>query len=99
MSQALSLHIFFSVNSAQGNNNVSLCDLVNLPNSGGREENQLDATACFIALIIYSTCFGHSYDHQKELENILVLLPNVVCDALVAGGRLLGGKQQAMGPG
>jgi len=24
-----------------------------------REENQLDATECFIALIICSTCFGH----------------------------------------
>jgi len=28
-----------------------------------------------------------------------VLLPHVVCNALVAGGRLLGAEQQAMRPG
>jgi hypothetical protein len=46
-----------------------------------REENQLDATECFIAIIICSTCFGHSYSHHKELETILVLLPHMVCNA------------------
>ena len=61
-----------------------------------REENQLDATECFIAIIIRSTCFGHSYAHHQELETILVLLPHMVCNALVAGGRLLGVEQQAM---
>jgi len=39
-----------------------------------REENQLDATDWFIALIICSTCFGHLYAHHQELEIILVLL-------------------------
>ena len=64
-----------------------------------REENQLDATECFIATVICSTCFGHSYAHHQELETILVLLPHMVCNALVAGGRLLGVEQQAMRPG
>ena len=54
-----------------------------------REENQLDATECFIALIICSACFGHLHAHHQELETILVLLPHMVCNALVAGGRLL----------
>jgi hypothetical protein len=48
-----------------------------------REEKQLDATGCFIALIICSTCFGHLYAHHQELETMLVLL-------------LLGAEQQAM---
>ena len=64
-----------------------------------REENQLDATECFIAIIICSTYFGHSYAHHLELETILVLLPRMVCNALVVGGRLLGVEQQAMCPG
>jgi len=64
-----------------------------------REEHQLDVTECFIALIICSTCFGHLYSHHQELEIILVLLPHMVCNALVAGGRLLGAEHQAMRPG
>jgi len=48
-----------------------------------REENQLDATECFIEIIICSTCFGHSYAHHQELETIHVLLPHMVCNALV----------------
>ena len=64
-----------------------------------REENQLDATEWFISLIICSTCFGHLYAHHQELETILVLWPHTVCNALVAGGRLLGAEQQAMRPG
>ena len=36
-----------------------------------REENQLDATKCFIALIICSTCFVHLYSHHQELETPL----------------------------
>jgi len=51
---------------------------------------------CFIALIICLTCFGHLYAHHQELDTILVLLPHVVCNALVAGGQLLGAGQQAM---
>jgi len=50
----------------------------------------------FISLIICSTCFGHLYAHHQELETILVLLPQMVCNALVAGGRLLGAEQQAL---
>jgi len=53
----------------------------------------------FIALIVCSTCFGHSYAHHQELETILVLFPHMVCNALVAGGRLLGAEQQAVRPG
>ena len=63
-----------------------------------REGNQLDATECFIALIVCSTCFGHLYAYHQELETILVLLPHMVCNALVAGGRLLGAEQQTMRP-
>jgi len=58
-----------------------------------------DANECFIALIIHSTCFGHLYAHHQELETMLVLLPHMVCNALVDGGRLLGAEQQAMRPG
>jgi len=54
---------------------------------------------CFITIIICSTYFGHSYAHHQELETILVLLPYMVGNALVAGGRLLGVEQQAMRPG
>ena len=64
-----------------------------------RGESQLDATECFIALTICSTCFGHLYAQHQELEIVLVLLPHMVCNALVAGGRLLGAEQQAMRPG
>jgi len=64
-----------------------------------REENQLDATECFIALIICSTCFGQLHAHHQELETILVLLPHMVCNALVAGGRRSGAGEQAMRPG
>jgi hypothetical protein len=53
----------------------------------------------FIALIIRSTCFRHLYAHHQELETILVLLPHVVCNVLVAGGRWSGAGQQAMRPG
>jgi len=64
-----------------------------------REENQVDATEGFMALIICSTCFGHLCAHHQELETTIVLLPHMVCNALVAGGRLLGAEQQAMRPG
>jgi len=64
-----------------------------------REENQLDAAEWFIALIIRSTCFGHLYVHHQELETILVVLPLMVCNVLVAGGRRSGAGQQAMRPG
>jgi len=59
------------------------------------EENHLYATERFIALIICSTCFGHLYAHHQQLETILVLLPHMVCNALVAGGRRSGEGQQA----
>ena len=61
-----------------------------------REENQLDVTEWFIALIICSTYFGHLYAHHQELEIIFVWLPHMVCNALVAGGRrsAVGGQVQ-----
>ena len=37
--------------------------------------------------------------HHQEPETIPVLLLHMVCNALVAGGRLLGVEQQAMRPG
>ena len=64
-----------------------------------REEHQLDTTEWFIALIICSTCFGHLYAHHQELETTLVLLPHMVCNALVADGRRSGAGQQAVCPG
>ena len=63
------------------------------------KKNQLDATEWFIALIICSTCFGHFYAHHQELETLCVLLPPMVCSALVAGCRGLGAGQQAMRSG
>jgi hypothetical protein len=64
-----------------------------------REENQLDATEWLITLIICSTCFKHFYAHHQELETILVLLPHMVWDALVAGGQRSVAGQQAMRSG
>ena len=61
-----------------------------------REENHLDATEWFIALVICSTCFWHLYDYHQELETIFVLLLHMVCNSLVAGGRRSGARQQAM---
>jgi len=63
------------------------------------EEKQLDATECFIALIIRSTCFGYLYAHHQELETILLLLPHIVCNALVDGGWRSGAEQLVMRPG
>jgi len=63
-----------------------------------KKTNQMLLNA-FIALIICSTCFGHLYAHHQELETILVLLPHMVCNALVVGGWLLGAEQQATRPG
>ena len=62
------------------------------------KKNQLDATEWFTALIIRSACFGHFYAHHQELETICVLLPSMVCDALVAGCRRSGAEQQVMRP-
>jgi len=64
-----------------------------------REENQLDVNEWFIAFVICSTCFGHYYAHRQELETVRVLLPHMVCNALVVGGRRSGAGQQAMSPG
>jgi hypothetical protein len=63
-----------------------------------QKKNQLDASEWFIALIMCSTCFGHFYAHRQELEPICVLLPLMVCNALVAGCRRSGTGQQAMRP-
>jgi hypothetical protein len=75
---------------------LNLALLLGHPIFRRREQNQLYATECFIALIICSTCFGQLYAHHQELETILVLLPHMVCSALVTDGRLLGAEQQAM---
>ena len=64
-----------------------------------REENQLDATECFIPIIICSTYFGHLHAHHQELETILVLLPHLTCNVLFAGGWRSGAGQQATRPG
>jgi len=48
-----------------------------------REENQLDVTEWFIALIICLTCFGHFYAHHQELETMCALLLPMVCSAWV----------------
>ena len=63
------------------------------------KKNQLDATEWFIALIICSTCFGHFYAHHQELATMCVLLPPMVWDTLVAGGRKSDAGQQAIRPG
>jgi hypothetical protein len=63
------------------------------------KKNQQDATEWFIALIICSTCFRHFYVHHQELETIYVLLPPIVFNALIGGGRRSGTGQQAMCPG
>ena len=45
---------------------------------------QLDATEVFIAdLIACSTCFGHHYAHQQELNSIVQRLLPVVFRAVV----------------
>ena len=53
-------------------------------NAAQRIKKQLDATERFIALKICSTYFRHFYAHHQELEIICVLLPPMVCIALVA---------------
>jgi hypothetical protein len=37
------------------------------------EENQLYDSQWFIELVICSTCFGHLYAHQQELETIVLV--------------------------
>ena len=64
-----------------------------------QNKNQLDAAEWFIALIICSACFGHFYTHHQEVESIRVLLPPMVCDALVAGCWRSGAGQPAMRSG
>jgi len=34
------------------------------------KENQLDATQCFIELVICSICFGQVYAHHQELGQV-----------------------------
>ena len=60
------------------------------------KKNELDVTESFIALVICSTCFGLFYTHHQELETICVLLPPMVCSALVAGCLRSGEGQPAM---
>ena len=63
-----------------------------------KEENQLDATQCFIERVICSPSFGHVYAHHQELATIL-LVWRVACNSwLLVVGRS-GAGQQAMCPG
>jgi len=94
-----SLHSYEHELSEMTTRKGNLCIFVRASLYIRREANQLDATEWFIELVISSTCFGHSYVHHQELETIFVLLPLMVCDALVAGGRRSGAGQQAMRPG
>ena len=36
-------------------------------------KNQLDATACFVILIMCSAYFGHFYAHHQELTIIVLM--------------------------
>ena len=60
------------------------------------KKHQLDATELLISLMICSTCCGHFYIHHQELETICVLLPSMMCDALVAVCWRSGTGQQTM---
>jgi len=60
-----------------------------------REENQLDATEWLTALTICSICFGHLYAYHQELETMNVILPHMMCNALVAGGPRSGAGQMS----
>ena len=61
---------------------------------------QLDATECFIALMICSTCFGNFYAHHQELETICVYVITAYgVQCLVAGCRGSGAGQQGVRPG
>ena len=71
---------------------------INYRNICVQNKNPLDAIGWFIALIICPTFFGHFYAHHQELETICVLLPPMVCSALVAGCRRSGRWEQAMRP-
>jgi len=55
-----------------------------------REEKPTRFTEWFIALIICSTFLGYFYAHHQELKTTCVLLPPMVCDALVSGCRRSG---------
>ena len=43
-----------------------------------KNKNQLDATYCFVILMIGSTCFGHCYAHHQELTTIVLMITWVV---------------------
>ena len=56
--------------------------------------NQLDATQCFIELVVCSTCFGHVYALHQELATILLVVWYVVCNSwLLVVGRSGAGRQ------
>ena len=63
------------------------------------KKNKINATEWFIALIICPTCCGHFYAHHQKLETICVLLPPMVCSALVAGCWRSGAGQPSMRSG
>jgi len=79
-------------NKLNSRNTTSSCWLTSTDKR--REENQLDATERFIALIIRPTCFGHLYAHHQELETILVYYRMwcVMPWLLVVGGQMRGSR-------
>jgi hypothetical protein len=60
------------------------------------EENQLDATQYFIALVIGLTCFRHHCAHLQELATIPLIATCTVFTPwlLVGGGHVQGGWLQ-----
>ena len=72
---------------------VCPCTVVNW-----EEENQLDATQCFIELVVCSKCFGHDYAHHQEPAPILLVRRVVYNFWLLVVGRS-SARQQAMRSG
>ena len=59
------------------------------------EENELDATKCFIELVICSTGFGRVYSHHQELATTL-LVWHVACKSRLLVVGMSGAGQQVM---
>ena len=67
-----------------------------------QEVNFIDTASGTVNLCKWPSCMQVEkkfYTHHYELETMCVLLPRMVCNALVAGGRRSGAGQQAIRPG
>ena len=64
-----------------------------------REENQLDVTECFVALMIGSTCFGHFHAHHREARDYMCVVTAYGVQCFVTGCRGSGAGQQTLSPG